>query len=198
MRYRLVEPLSWQEEIKKSKFIVHAAPVQNEAEAFAFFTLHSDQQATHNCWAFRIGQNYRFNDDGEPSGTAGKPILSAIDGQKCDEIAILIIRYFGGIKLGAGGLMRAYGGSASHCLQQEKAQLVPIVLRKIYAAYFTYSQWPIMENEIKNKQAIIESVVFAAVSVEIKLSLTDEQLIYFAPFIQNLTKGAVHLVLVTK
>ena len=72
-----------------------------------FFAANSDPEATHNCWAYKIGQEYRFNDDGEPGGTAGRPILQAIEGQGMDRVAVLVVRWFGGVKLGAGGLVRA-------------------------------------------------------------------------------------------
>src|SRR3546814_18000784 len=74
--------------------------------------------ATHNCWAWRIGDDYRSNDDGEPAGTAGRPILAAIDGQGMDRVVVVVTRWFGGIKLGAGGLVRAYGGTAAECLRR--------------------------------------------------------------------------------
>ena len=76
----------------------------------------------------RIGQSYRFSDDGEPSGTAGKPILQAIDGQGLDRVAIIVTRWFGGVLLGSGGLIRAYGGTAALCLRDaEKTPLVDTV-----------------------------------------------------------------------
>ena len=77
----------------------------------------ADPTATHNCWAYRIGSEYRFSDDGEPAGTAGRPILAAIDGQGCDQVVVVVTRWYGGIKLGAGGLVRAYGGCAAECLR---------------------------------------------------------------------------------
>lgn len=117
---------SFSQEIKKSRFIGIAGPVESEQEAKDFLTSHSDATANHNCWAWRIGQNYRFNDDGEPSGTAGKPILQAIDGQQLDNIAVVVTRFFGGILLGSGGLMRAYGGTAASCLRlAEKTEVIP-------------------------------------------------------------------------
>lgn len=116
------------QEIKKSRFLAIAAPVANEPAAKDFLTEHSDLAANHNCWAWRIGQNYRFSDDGEPSGTAGKPILQAIDGQQLDNIAVVVTRWFGGILLGSGGLMRAYGGTAAMCLRQaEKTEVIPVI-----------------------------------------------------------------------
>lgn len=116
-RITLAAPHTLQEDIRKSRFLVWAAPIDSVEEAMAFFAQHGDPGATHNCWAYRLGQQYRFNDDGEPAGTAGKPILLAIDGQGLDGVAVLVVRWFGGIKLGAGGLMRAYGGCAAQCLR---------------------------------------------------------------------------------
>jgi len=119
---------TYSQEIKKSRFLAIAAPVASEQAAKDFLSEHSDLAASHNCWAWRMGQNYRFSDDGEPSGTAGKPILQAIDGQQLDNIAVVVIRWFGGILLGSGGLMRAYGGTAATCLRQaEKAEVIPMI-----------------------------------------------------------------------
>lgn len=110
--------LSFTEVINKSKFIVFAGRARSEAEAFSFIATHRDDKATHNCWAFRLSPNvYRFSDDGEPAGTAGKPILTAIDASKLNEVVVMVTRHFGGIKLGTGGLIRAYQGSARNALQ---------------------------------------------------------------------------------
>ena len=103
--------------IRHSRFIAQAAPVDSPEAALAFLAQVADPAATHNCWAYRIGALYRFSDDNEPAGTAGRPILAAIDGQALDQVMAVVTRWFGGIKLGAGGLMRAYGGSASECLR---------------------------------------------------------------------------------
>ena len=100
-----------QEDIRKSRFLALAAPVPSIEHALAFVREVSTPEATHNCWAYRIGHDYRFNDDGEPGGTAGRPILQAIDGQRMDGVAVVVTRWYGGIKLGAGGLVRAYGGT---------------------------------------------------------------------------------------
>ena len=105
-------------DIRKSRFLALAAPVDSPNAALAWLESVADRAATHNCWAYRIGQQYRFSDDGEPSGTAGKPILAAIDGQQIDHVMVVVTRWFGGIKLGAGGLVRAYGGTAAECLRQ--------------------------------------------------------------------------------
>ncbi|WLS04087.1 IMPACT family protein [Shinella oryzae] len=107
----------FEQEIRKSRFLAIACPVDTEADAKARVAEVSDPSANHNCWAWRIGQAYRFSDDGEPSGTAGKPILQAIDGQALDRTLVVVTRWFGGILLGSGGLIRAYGGTAALCLR---------------------------------------------------------------------------------
>lgn len=112
-------------EVKHSRFIAFAAAVEHAEAALAFLDEVADPAATHNCWAYRIGTQYRSSDNGEPSGTAGRPILAAIDGQGFDRVMVVVTRWYGGIKLGAGGLVRAYGGCAAECLRT--APRVPLV-----------------------------------------------------------------------
>jgi len=134
--FRLVGVESSDQEIKKSRFRAIAAPVADEAAAKAFVASYSDPLASHNCFAWRIGQAYRFHDAGEPSGTAGKPILAAIDGQALDHVAVLVIRWFGGILLGSGGLIRAYGGTATLCLRAaEKVEYVAEIEASMQCAF---------------------------------------------------------------
>ena len=118
-------------EVKHSRFITHAAPVEHPEQALAVIARVSDPDATHTCWAYRIGAEYRSSDDGEPAGTAGRPILAAIEGQGYDQVVAVVTRWFGGIKLGAGGLVRAYGGAAAECLRlaQRRPLLVMAGLR---------------------------------------------------------------------
>jgi uncharacterized YigZ family protein len=104
-------------EVRKSRFLAHAAPVTTPEEALAILAAVADATASHNCWAYRIGAQYRSADDGEPGGTAGRPILAAIDGSGLDGVVVVVTRWFGGVKLGAGGLIRAYGGAAAECLR---------------------------------------------------------------------------------
>nr|WP_210300231.1 YigZ family protein [Mycoplana azooxidifex] len=116
---------TFEQEIKKGRFRATAGPITGEQAAKDFVAAHSDAAANHNCFAWRIGQVYRFSDDGEPSGTGGKPILQAIDGQTLDGVAVVVTRWFGGILLGSGGLVRAYGGTAAACLRAtDKIELV--------------------------------------------------------------------------
>ena len=101
-----------------------AAPVENPSEALAFLQHVSEENATHNCWAYKTGQDYRFNDDGEPSGTAGKPIFMAIESSDFDHICAVVIRYYGGTKLGTGGLARAYGKVVKEALAEAPYQVI--------------------------------------------------------------------------
>lgn len=117
MMFQLEQTAEFEQIIKKSRFLAIALAVATEEEAKAALATHSDADANHNCWAWRIGAAYRFSDDGEPSGTAGKPILAAIDGQSLTNVLVIVTRWFGGILLGSGGLVRAYGGTAAACLR---------------------------------------------------------------------------------
>ena len=121
----LAGPADFLLEVKHSRFLAQAGPVDSAEAAHAFMGKVADPTATHNCWAWRVGDQYRSSDDGEPAGTAGRPILAAIDGQGYDRVAVVVTRWFGGIKLGAGGLVRAYGGAAAECLR--RARRLPLV-----------------------------------------------------------------------
>jgi len=105
-----------------SRFIARAEPVSEKSEAEAILSRLRKEyhDATHHCYAYRLGvaeDRFRANDDGEPSGSAGKPILAAIDHAALTDLLVVVIRYFGGTKLGVGGLARAYGEAASGALQ---------------------------------------------------------------------------------
>ncbi|OCG19169.1 IMPACT family protein [Gilliamella sp. App4-10] len=189
MPYTLANPVELTEEIKKSRFIVNAAPVTSAEQATDFINQISDPNATHNCWAWKIGQQYRFNDDGEPTSTAGRPILSAIEGQDCDQVVVVVTRYFGGIKLGTGGLIRAYGGSASHCLQQ--AERIELIARMTLQFHCYYNEWPIIENRLKELDAIIENQEFDAEGVNVTTGITQDKSQLLQKNISDITRGRV-------
>ena len=135
-RETLAETAAHLLEVRHSRFHVQAAPVATADAAFEFLTLVADPDATHNCWAYRIGGAYRSSDDGEPAGTAGRPILAAIDGQGFDQVMVVVTRWYGGIKLGAGGLVRAYGGAAAECLRMAaRRPLVATAILELHAAF---------------------------------------------------------------
>lgn len=121
-------------EVKHSRFLAHAAPADTPEAALAFLAEVADPAATHNCWAYRVDPMYRSSDDGEPAGTAGRPILAAIDGQGFDRIVVVVTRWYGGINLGAGGLVRAYGGCAAECLRRAERRAL-IATGELQLAY---------------------------------------------------------------
>lgn len=153
----LLGPCEYREEIRKSRFLALAAPVNSAAEAQAFIDSHSDLAASHNCWAWKAGNQYRFNDDGEPGGTAGRPILAAIEGQDCDQVVVLVIRWYGGIQLGTGGLARAYGGSAAKCLQAGERR--ELVLRQPFTCHLQFAELPLFKARLNELDSLIESTL---------------------------------------
>nr|XP_024379806.1 uncharacterized protein LOC112284326 isoform X3 [Physcomitrium patens] len=123
-------------EVKKSKFIAAATSVEDEAAALSFLSQVRDTSASHNCWAFKIGDRTRFSDDGEPGGTAGRPMLAAITSSGIDHVMVVVTRFFGGTKLGTGGLVRAYGKVTTDCLKEAETIIVKAkVYLKIRAPY---------------------------------------------------------------
>ncbi|MFT0212127.1 YigZ family protein [Pseudomonas sp. F1_0610] len=187
-QFTLTACASFEEDIKKSRFLTLAAPIQTPQDAMQFLAQHSVAEATHNCWAWKCGeQQYRFNDDGEPSGTAGRPILAAIEGQSCDYLVVLVIRWYGGIKLGTGGLARAYGGGATKCLQQ--AQLTPIVQRIAAYCDLTFADIERCKNRLVQAGCIIEHETYNAQGVHLTLSLETHVLDELNQLLADLTRG---------
>lgn len=139
-----------QEEIKKSRFICHAKRVYSEEEARTFITSIKKEhyKATHNCSAFIIGERSeikRTSDDGEPSGTAGVPMLGVLENHDLTNVCVVVTRYFGGIKLGAGGLIRAYAGSVALAVKEigivEIKEQAGIQIQMSYAQYQEYGNF---------------------------------------------------------
>lgn len=141
-----------QEEIKKSRFICHVKRVYSEEEARAFITAIKKEhyKATHNCSAFIIGEKSdikRTSDDGEPSGTAGVPMLGVLEKHELTNLCVVVTRYFGGIKLGAGGLIRAYAGSVALAIKE--IGLVEIKEQAGLRLKLSYSQYQDFANFLK-------------------------------------------------
>lgn len=187
MTHTLTAPCSYQEDIKKSRFAAYAAPVAAVEEAMRFFAEHSDPEATHNCWAYRIGQEYRFNDDGEPGGTAGRPILQAIEGQDMDRVAVLVVRWFGGVKLGAGGLVRAYGGCAANCLRL--GQRTEIVDLATVSCSCGFAELPLLKSRLAQAGAAIVQEDFNEAGVTLRFSVPRGAVDELALTVANITRG---------
>ena len=189
MATRLIINTSVREQlVKKSRFIATAGPVTDEADARAFISAHSDLSANHNCWAWRVGQAYRFNDDGEPGGTAGKPILQAVDGQGIDRVAVVVTRWFGGILLGSGGLMRAYGGTAAMCLRE--AETIPFIETATGTFTCTFSDAALVYARL-GAQSHVQTLnqAFTADGVEVVVSVEKEATREIADLVSDWTNG---------
>lgn len=152
-----------QEEIKKSKFICHVKRVASEEEARDFINAIKKEhyKATHNCSAFIIGEQSdikRTSDDGEPSGTAGVPMLGVLENHHITNSCVVVTRYFGGIKLGAGGLIRAYAGSVAQAIRE--IGLVEIKEQLVLGITLTYSQYQEFANFLKDHQLVEQDPTF--------------------------------------
>lgn len=138
------------ESIKGSRFIATAGPARDEAEAKALLAEVTAQMpdATHHCAAWRIAKPSieRALDDGEPSGSAGRPILAQMSGREVVDACVVVTRYYGGTKLGVGGLVRAYGGAAAAVL--DEATLVPRVDTQRLALRYEYADGPVVDHAL--------------------------------------------------
>ncbi|WP_149094548.1 YigZ family protein [Paenibacillus terrae] len=177
--------------IRKSRFIGHIQPVQTEEEATAFIERIKKEHwnATHNCSAYMIGERdeiQKQSDDGEPSGTAGKPILEVIRNQKLKNVAIVVTRYFGGILLGAGGLIRAYSDGAVAAIEAGDA-ITRVLHREIFVE-LDYTWLGKVENELRNRSIRTGETMFTD-----KVTLTCLPLAgdaeSFSNWITDLTQG---------
>jgi uncharacterized YigZ family protein len=187
MLHTLAAPFQHSEDIRKSRFLAHAAPVVTPQQAVAYVHEVGDVSATHNCWAYRIGQDYRFNDDGEPGGTAGRPILQAIEGQGFDRVVVVVTRWFGGIKLGAGGLARAYGGTAAECLRL--AERMPIVAMARLGVHCDFADLALMKARLKDFGAEFEQEAFDAEGVTLQLSVPADRVAEVKARIVDISRG---------
>ena len=196
--YRTVHNFGWDEiVINKSKFIGYAKPIGSEDEAIEFINSirkkHSD--ATHNVYAYVFGENnsiQRYSDDGEPSGTAGMPVLNVISQEKLKNVAVVVTRYFGGIKLGTGGLARAYTSGAKIAIESgiivDKTPLVQV------CCSIDYTLLGKVENELSKNEYIIKSKDFAE-NVQITILCLDENLKTLNELLLNATNGKCDIVL---
>lgn len=158
MEYRTIrQDGQAQEEIKKSRFICHAKRVYSEEEARDFIAAIKKEhyKATHNCSAFIVGEKSeikRTSDDGEPSGTAGVPMLGVMENNQLTNVCFVVTRYFGGIKLGAGGLIRAYAGSVALAIKE--IGLIEIKEQVGLRLKMSYSQYQNFDNFLKAEDLI--------------------------------------------
>ncbi|MFW0758510.1 IMPACT family protein [Pseudomonas sp. H11T01] len=191
MPFTLAGLCEYREEIRKSRFIALAAPIASAAEAQAFIEQHSDLNASHNCWAWKLADQYRSNDDGEPGGTAGRPILAAIEAQDCDQVAVLVIRWYGGIQLGTGGLARAYGGSANKCLQG--AERIALISRVQLRCACGFSELALVKLRVAELGGLMLEEIFTANGVELQLAVGEAQIDILQTQLADLSRGRILL-----
>ncbi|PLR83148.1 YigZ family protein [Bacillus canaveralius] len=177
--------------IQKSRFIASVSRAKTEAEAQEFIQKIKKQHwnAPHNCSAYLIGENdqiQKANDDGEPSGTAGVPILEVLKKKHLKDTVVVITRYFGGIKLGAGGLIRAYGKSTSEGI--EATGIVERTLMRVMHTTIDYTLLGKVENELRSSVYSIKEIHYLE-SVEIETYVEETQKETFTEWMIELTNA---------
>ena len=194
MSYKTVKKDAFAEiEIKKSKFIAHIAEIKSEDEAETFIkqTRKKYYDATHNCSAYILNSDRGIrhsSDDGEPSGTAGKPILDVISGAGLSDIIVVVARYFGGTELGTGGLVRAYSGAAAEVLKN--AAVVEITEAKLIEFIIDYGLLPKLQHLCMELGIIIYETEYLE-KVKISVLITEDNLGRFFKEVTEMTAGAI-------
>ena len=177
--------------VKKSKFISNVLPIKDQKEAENHIASFRKKywDATHNVYAYTLGlddDTQKFSDDGEPSGTAGKPVLEVIKSKNIKNVLVVVTRYFGGIKLGAGGLVRAYSESAAIGL--ENSEIIKRAKCNLYKITTDYNMLGKIEWELNQKKLIIKDIEYLE-NVSITVSVPINKPLNFEDFILNITSG---------
>jgi uncharacterized YigZ family protein len=181
--------------IQKSRFIAHIQRTESEVEAQEFIQALKKKywDASHNCSAYLIGEHdqiQKANDDGEPSGTAGVPILEVLKKRKLKDTVVVVTRYFGGIKLGAGGLIRAYGKAASEGL--DAVGIVERKLMRVCHVKIDYSWLGKIENELRSSVYILKNIQYQE-NVEIEVYVEEESQPAFTEWMIEMTNGQAEI-----
>ena len=181
--------------INKSKFIGTAIPVENEEAAIEFINSIKKEfkDATHNCYAYVLGENkniQRYSDDGEPSGTAGMPILNVINQENLVNVAVVVTRYFGGVLLGAGGLVRAYTKGCKIGL--ENGIIVDKNLYYDVSFNLDYTLLGKMENELLKCNFIVKDKIYSD-HVTVKLIVKENETNKINALVSEVTSGRAEI-----
>lgn len=177
MRQTILEACSAEiDKQKGSRFIAYARPCTsvNLAELWTRELWSSHPDARHVCWAFRGDHidRIRYVDDGEPTGTAGKPILTIIEGRGLEQIAVAVVRYFGGVKLGTGGLVRAYSSAAQAVLEDAELKVLRPLVDLEFTLDYHHERW--LSHQLSAINAELKNQTFSE-QVTIELTLLEEQ-----------------------
>jgi putative IMPACT (imprinted ancient) family translation regulator len=187
----LAAPAKHSLDIKHSRFLAQAVPIASAEAAQQALSCLNDPTASHNCWAWRAGELYRSSDDGEPAGTAGRPILAAIDGQGYDRVLVVVARWFGGIKLGAGGLVRAYGGAAAECLRL--AERRPLLRTSGLIVACDFADIGFVHTVLLALSAEKRGETFDADGVRIRLQIVEDRLADLKTRLRDATRNRVRI-----
>ncbi len=191
-RCTLAAPAQFELVVRHSRFLAHALPVDDPEQVAAALQATRTRDASHHCWAWRMGEAYRSSDDGEPAGTAGRPILAAIDGQACDRVVVVVARWFGGIKLGAGGLVRAYGGAAAQCLRQAARR--PLIEQARARVVCGFDQLGAVHQVLARLAAQRHAEAFNTAGTSIEVELPRASLPLLRDALREATRGQAQVV----
>ena len=185
----LAGPAEHAEVIGGSDFLVYAQRADAPEEALAALERVRERHpdATHHCWAYKIGTASRFSDGGEPGGTAGAPILRTIEGQGLDYVVVVVVRYYGGTKLGTGGLVRAYGGSAAECLRMAtREEVKPRAVLKVRVRFEHLS---VLHRLLDGFGVRRGAEQYDEHGLQLEAELLEEQAASFALALRDATRG---------
>ncbi len=172
------ELIIYEEKIQKSTFIAQLSPVNTwqEAKEFVAQINQDHKNATHNCWAYIVGNNGNIShssDDGEPSGTAGKPMLNALNKHQLTNVVAVVTRYFGGVKLGVRGLIDAYGGVCDRAIEQSHTE--ELLFKKQLSITTDYDFYNILKHRITMPELEFLNTEYTD-KVNVKVEVLEEKL----------------------
>ena len=174
-------PATAETKVKGSRFIARTRIVHTTEEAMSSLEEIRKQEhaATHNCYAWQVGlgdeQNFKYSDDGEPSGTAGRPIYDIICGRQLANLLVVVTRYFGGTKLGTGGLVKAYGEAASLAVEESGKKINYLTdTLEVELDFHFYNQLQNVVHQYEARQAAADFSDHVEVEIEVRRSRTDQ------------------------
>lgn len=191
LRQTLAAPASFEQHIKHSRFLAQAEPISSVEQAQHRLEELCRPVASHHCWAWRLDSAYRSADAGEPAGTAGRPILAAIDGQGLDRVLVVVSRWFGGVKLGSGGLVRAYGGTAAECLRRAERSAIRDLRRVLLR--LAHGDLGLVRHGLAQAGAEIESEQWLSDALQLQVSVDGEGLPALCEQLRNATSGRIQI-----
>ncbi|WP_221089703.1 IMPACT family protein [Deinococcus aquaedulcis] len=184
----------WREDllVENSEFLAFADRADSPEQALAQLNSLRGRypDATHHCWAYRIGPLYRFHDDGEPGGTAGAPMLKAIEGQGLDHVMIVVVRFYGGVKLGTGGLARTYSGAAAACLRA--APRITVRPRLTLRVEVPFAHLGRLYHLLDSGGALRGEETYGEGGVTLQVQLLPEEVEPFTAALRDATRGEGH------